>query len=210
MGWEAGRHCQAASSATTRRCRLSFGRTLGPDNPYWTRVFAFGDQNGNSEHTGLDYCHYAGGNWQNLNLGTTNAGCYANNPGGLNGQANVHVIVVVDPVGNRMFYYNGTAVASNPGINGNGGVAPPLSGIINTYSLIGRSLYDVDPLLEGSIDEFRIYQGAIAPQQVALNDAAGPNNYLTSPGTLLAVRLNSPANPLVVNQNSQQDFRGNF
>ncbi|EEF60157.1 LamG domain-containing protein, partial [Pedosphaera parvula] len=175
----------------------------------WTRVFAFGDQNGGGgQHTGLDYCHYAGGNWQNLNLSTTSGGVYANNPGGINGQTNVHVTIVVDPLGNRMFYYNGTAVASNPGVNG--GSVPALSGLIDSTCLIGKSLYDVDALLEGAISEFRIYQGVISPSTLALNDAAGPDNYVTTPGALQAVHLSSPANPLVVNQNSQENFLGDF
>jgi Concanavalin A-like lectin/glucanases superfamily len=187
---------------------IEFWATFGPDNPVWTRVFAFGDQNGGAQHTGLDYCHYAGGDWQNLNLSTTSGGVYANNPGGLNNRTNVHVTIVVDPVGNRMLYYNGTAVASNPGVNG--GSVPALSGVIDTTCLIGKSLYDVDALLEGSISEFRIYQGAITPSIVALNDAAGPDNYVTTPGALQAVHLSSPANPMSVNQNSQEIFTGDF
>ncbi len=188
---------------------VEFWATLDANNVFWTRVFSFGDQNGNAKNTGLDYCHFAGGDYQNLDYRSTNAGVYVNNQGGLNGQTNVHVTVIVDPVGNHLFYYNGTANPSS-GINGNGGIAPPLSGVINTLSLLGKSLYDVDPLLQGSIDEFRVYQGVMTPQMVALNDASGPNNIVNSPGTLLAVHLISPANQLVVNQNSQQKFKGDF
>ncbi|MDQ6631026.1 MAG: hypothetical protein M3Y82_04620, partial [Verrucomicrobiota bacterium] len=188
---------------------IEFWASFSTNNPVWTRVFAFGDQNGSGQQfTGLDYSHYAGGNYQNLRLVTTNGDVYVNNPAGLNGQTNVHVILVVDPVGNRMFYYNGTAIASNPGVNG--GAVPALSGINVNFALIGKSLFDVDPLLEASISEFRIYQGVVSPSTVALNDAAGPDSYLTDPGTLLSVQLTSPNNPLVVNQNSQQIFKGNF
>jgi hypothetical protein len=187
---------------------VEFWADLGPDNPFWTRVFAFGDQNGNNENTGLDYCHYAGGDWQNMNYQTPVRGVYANNPGGLNGQTNVHVTVVIDPTGNRMFYYNGTAVASNPGVNG--GAVPPLSGVNDAINLIGKSLFNVDAPLEGAINEFRIYSGTATPSTVALNDAAGPDSYLTSPGTLQAIHLSSPDNPLVIGQNSQQKFTGDF
>jgi hypothetical protein len=190
---------------------IEFWASFGPDNPFWTRVFAFGDQTGGgAEHTGLDYCHYAGGNWQNLNLTTTNLDVYANNPAGINNQTNIHISIIVDPVGNRMLYYNGVFVESNPGVNGNGGTVPSLSGLIDSTCLLGKSLYNVDPLLEGSITEFRIYQGAITPTTIALNDAAGPDVYLTNPGALSAVHLVSPVNPLVVNQNSQQLFTGDF
>ena len=32
----------------------------------------------------LNYCHYAGGDWQNLGVHTAGANVWANNPGGLN------------------------------------------------------------------------------------------------------------------------------
>ncbi len=187
---------------------IEFWASFSESNPFWTRVFAFGDQDGGNARTSLDYAHYAGGNWQNLGFKTPTADVWANNPGGLNGQSNVHVTIVVDPTGNRMFYYNGVAIASNPGVNN--GTVPPLSGISDTLNLIGKSLYDLDATMAGSIDEFRIYQGAITPSRVALNDASGPDNYVTDPGAIQSVSFVSPANPLVVNQNSQQIFTGNF
>ena len=188
---------------------FEFWATLDANNLAWTRVFSFGDQDGTAKHTGVDYCHFAGGNYQNLDYRSTNASVYVNNPAGLNGQTNVHVTVIVDPVGNRLFYYNGTANPSS-GINGNGGVAPPLSGTINSISLLGKSLYDTDPLLQGSLDEFRMYQGVITPQMVALNDASGPNVIIGNPGNVVALHLTSPTTQLVVNQNSQQLVRGDF
>lgn len=189
---------------------VEFWATLSDQNPTWTRVFAFGEQNGGGgQLTGLDYCHYAGGNYQNLNLTTTNANVYANNPAGLNGATNVHVSVVVDPVNNRMFYYNGTALMSG-GVNGNGGIVPALSGMNDVLNLVGKSLWDGDSPLQGSIDEFRVYSGPMTASTIALNDAAGPNTYVTSPGTLNAIHLAAPDNPLVVNQNSQLGFTGDF
>jgi hypothetical protein len=186
---------------------VEFWVTYSPDNPVWTRTFAFGDQINGGEHTGVDYTHYAGGNYQNLNISTeANGGAYANNPAGLNGQTNVHVTVVVDPAGNRMYYYNGL---TSPSVL-NSSTVPPLSGVIDSVNLIGKSLWDQDAPLMGTINEFRVYNGAITPAQLALNDAAGPDNYVTNPGSLLAVHLNSPDNPLLANQNSQQLFTGDF
>lgn len=185
---------------------IEFWASFSDLNPVWTRTFAFGDQDGSGgELTGLDYCHYAGGNWQNLNIQTPAGSGYANNPGGLNGQTNVHVTVVVDPSGNNMYYYNGTTLMST--LHGS---VPPLSGINDTLCLIGKSLFDVDAPLMGSIDEFRIYDGVLTPAGLAINDAAGPDNYVADPGALQAVHLTSPDNPLTVNQNSQQIFTGDF
>lgn len=184
---------------------IEFWATLYDSNPYWTRVFAFGDQSGTAENTGLDYCHYAGGNWQNLNIQTGAGGGYANNPGGLNGRTNVHVTVVVDPTSNNMFYYNGTALMSS--LNGS---VPALNGINDAICLLGKSLFDVDPTLAGSLDEFRVYSGILPKPQLALNDAAGPNNIVTNPGPVQALHFSSPVNPILVNQNSQQILTGDF
>lgn len=170
---------------------IEFWASFSSSNPVWTRVFAFGDQNGSGgELTGLDYCHYAGGDWQNLNFQTPSSGVYANNPGGLNGQTNVHVTIVVDPVGNKMYYYNGTKVASDPVLNnGAGGTVPAISGLSDTICLLGKSLFDVDAPLTGSINEFRIYSGVLPSSVVALNDAAGPDNLVTNPGPVQALHL---------------------
>lgn len=186
---------------------IEFWASFSSANNFWTRVFAFGDQNGSGgADTSLDYCHYAGGNYQNLNYQTAAGSAYANNNSGLNGVTNVHVTVVVDPTNNKLYYYNGTTLMSTQ----NGSTIPPLSGLSDSLSLIGRSLFDVDPVLAGSIDEFRIYSGVLPISTVALNDASGPNSILSNPGTIQALHFTSPVNPLVVNQLSQQTLTGDF
>ena len=191
---------------------VEFWADLGPNNPVWTRVFSFGDQNGSGgKNTGLDYCHYAGGNWQNLDLSVPGVDAYANNPGGLDGITNVHVTVIVDPVNNKMYYYNGTKVVSDPILNnGAGGTVSPLSGINDTLNLLGMSLFANDPTLIGSLHEFRIYSGVMTPSMVALSDAGGPDNLVTNPGPVQALHFSSPVNPLVVNQSAQQILTGDF
>lgn len=192
--------------STNTSVTIEFWASISETNDPWTRVFAFGDQTGTGgENTGLDYSPYAPGNYQNLNIQTPAGSGYANNPTSLLGTTNVHVTVVVDPPNNNMYYYNGSTVVSSR----NGGV-PPLSGINDTYGLIGRSLYNADPALLASVNEFRIYSGDITPQQVALNDAAGPDLYVTSPGTITSINFSSPINSLVVNQTVQQVLTGNF
>lgn len=192
--------------STNASVSFEFWASYSPTNAIWTRTFAFGDQTGGGgENTGLDYTHYAGGNYQNLNIQTGAGSGYANNPAGLNGSNNVHVTVVVDPVNNTMYYYNGTTIISTMH-----GSVPPLSGINDAYGLLGRSLYNVDPYLSGSINEFRIYSGDITPQQVALDDASGPDQFITNPGTVTSINFSSPANTLVVNQTVQQTLTGNF
>lgn len=51
----------------------------------------------------------------------------------------------------------------------------PLSVVQDQLSYLGRSLYNGDPLYNGSIDEMRIWGGALTPAQVAADFAAGPD-----------------------------------
>lgn len=177
------------------------------NNPVWTRVFAFGSQNASGDKgSGIDYCHYAGGNYQNLDdLSTNGADAYANSTPGLNGETNVHITVVVDPVNSNLLYYNGISVVSTQ--HGN---PTPLSETLDNFNVIGRSLYNTDPTLDGTIHEFRIYQGALSPQSVVLNDTAGPHNYITTPGSVLSLNFSSPANTLLLDQIAPQTLTGDF
>ncbi|HZV35053.1 MAG TPA: LamG-like jellyroll fold domain-containing protein, partial [Verrucomicrobiae bacterium] len=186
---------------------VEFWADIDAGNPTWTRVFSFGSQNGSGQkNSGIDYCPYAGGNYQNLDaLNTNGVDAYANNNSGLLGLTNVHVTVVVDPVNNTMYYYNGTTLISQLH-----GAPPPLSQMNDAYDLIGRSLYDIDPTLAATIHEFRIYNGALSESSVALNDTAGSSLYLTNAGTINALRFTSPVNPLTVNQTVQQSVFGDF
>lgn len=196
----------AGMISTNTQVTIEFWATYSSANAAWTRTFAFGNQNGSGgADTSLDYCHFAGGNYQNLNLQTAAGGAYANNPSGLNGLTNVHVTVVVNPSSNNIYYYNGTILMSTMH-----GSAPSLSGLVDTYGLIGRSLYDVDPTLTGSLNEFRIYSGVLPVSILALNDASGPDSILTDPGTVQALHFSSPVNPVVVNGTSQQVLLGDF
>lgn len=191
--------------STNTQVTIEFWASFSTNNDVWTRVFAFGDQNGVNANTTFDYSHYVPGNYQNVNILTPAGNAYANNPGGLNGMTNVHVTVVVDPVNNKMYYYNGTTLISTQ----NGSI-PPLSGINDVYGLIGKSLYNADPALDASINEFRIFSGVLPVSTIALNDASGPDSLLSNPGTILALHFSSPANPLVVNGSSQQALTGDF
>ncbi|HVM47268.1 MAG TPA: LamG-like jellyroll fold domain-containing protein [Candidatus Acidoferrum sp.] len=189
---------------------IEFWGTFSNGNANWTRVFAFGDAN--AVGGSLDYSQHAPGDWQNLNMATPADGdVWANNPGGLDGQTNVHVTCVVDPLGNKMYYYNGTKVTSDPVLNnGAGGTVPALSGLDDIYSLIGWSLFNGDSTLAGAINEFRIYSGVLSSSAVALNDVTGPDNIVTNPGPIQALHFSAPVNPLVVNQSSQQILTGDF
>ncbi len=60
------------------------------------------------------------------------------------------------------------------------GVTDPLSSVGNQFAYIGRSLYTADSYLDWTIDELRIYNGALESAEVAATDALGPNQLLTT------------------------------
>jgi hypothetical protein len=198
--------------STNLQVTIEFWATYS-NNPVWTRTFAFGDQTGGgTENSGLDYTHFAGGNYQNLNYQTNSGspGLYVNNPAGLDGQANVHVTVIVDPVNNKMSYYNGTKLSSS-GLQGGAPAVFPLNTLSDSFGLIGRSLYDADATLAASISDFRIYSGTLSISNIVLNDAAGSDAIISGAGgPLSAIHLVSPISSLVVGQVSQQLLKGDF
>lgn len=51
----------------------------------------------------------------------------------------------------------------------------PLSSVDNVFSYLGKSTYNTDPLLKGTIDEFRIYDFLLTAQEIADHYTAGPD-----------------------------------
>jgi concanavalin A-like lectin/glucanase superfamily protein len=61
---------------------------------------------------------------------------------------------------------------------------PALAGVSSAWSFIGRSLFSADAWLNATIDELRIYDGRLTPQEIAANDQYGPDA-LALPVTLV-------------------------
>src|ERR1035441_4393477 len=152
---------------------VEFWADIGAGNAVWTRVFSFGDPTGGTKNSGIDYCPYAGGGYQNLDLSSGGVDAYANNNISIAGSNNIHITVIADSVNGVLCYYNGASVVST--LNS---ATPSLTNINDVANWIGASPYPADPYLAGTIHEFRVYQGVLPPQAVALNDAVGPANYI--------------------------------
>ncbi len=84
----------------------------------------------------------------------------------------------------------------------NGVLAAQTTGFTNTPAVIGSTTNNLIGAgatnvavsnFKGSILEFRTYQGALAPLDAAVLDAFGPDQPLSNPGTLQAVRLVIPS-----------------
>jgi autotransporter-associated beta strand protein len=103
---------------------------------------------------------------------------------GWSGQNNLHMVAVYDPpAGYLAIYTNGYLAGVNTAIT------TPLSSVSNVLSYLGRSLYTSDPCAPINVTEFRIWNGALTPAQIALDAASGPSQFVADPGPLQAIHL---------------------
>jgi autotransporter-associated beta strand protein len=93
--------------------------------------------------------------------------------GSLDGRT-VHVACVIDPPNNTLaIYTNGVLEAINTNYTG-----VSIAGLNDQLSYIGRSLWPTDPYLNASIDELRIFKGALSSISIKQSDDQGPNTLL--------------------------------
>jgi len=87
------------------------------------------------------------------------------------------------PLGYLALYTNGVLAALNSS------VIVPMSSVTNLYSWIGRSLYSGDSYFNFSLDELRLYNGALTAADIAATDALGAGQVLSvaSPAVSAAV-----------------------
>ena len=145
---------------------------VSPDN---VALFSFDD--GLQDGVGGGYLRYVlhdqsnGRNFLELASGSGNS-FVAGNPG-LGGQS-VHVACVYTATnGMAIIYTNGVLETSLA-------VSTPLANVSMNSASLGRSPWSGDPWLAGSIDEFRIYAGAMMPSDFAAAQTVGPNVVLTT------------------------------
>lgn len=167
----------------------------------WARIYDFGNSSGGEDFplgSGVSGTQYmfltTRSGWGTL-LGNYNA------PGGspsvewpgnaLPIGVRTHVVWTSDAAAQTAWLYvNGVLVGSNTGAT----VTPAsLGNTVNDW--IGRSQYN-DPLFKGSISDFRIYNGALSPLQIAVDLTAGSGQLVTDPGVLQSIRWQlSPTMP---------------
>jgi Glycosyl hydrolases family 43/Concanavalin A-like lectin/glucanases superfamily len=163
----------SGSSALT----LEFWATFGNEGN-WARVFDFGNINGSSGQNFLFFTPHNGSAGTQLGFAVAAGGANLIGPGALDNQT-VHVVCIVDPTNNYCaLYTNGVLQSALTA------PLPALSGINSAWSFVGRSLFSADPWLNATIDELRIYDGRLTPQEIAVNDQYGPDS-LAAPVTLV-------------------------
>jgi hypothetical protein len=175
--------------------------SFGVQSRDWSRVFSFGNLDTNNAVTEqFRLSPRAGGNWVDLNY----LGAYANHPQGWDNQTNLHFVAVCNPLSGFLgIYANGFLIGQT--FN----ATTPLSPTPDQLSYIGKSLYANDPYLIASIDELRIYDGALSPDRIAIDTAAGPNNLVTNAGALQSASL-VINNQLKLGESQHAVFSGNF
>lgn len=108
-------------------------------------------------------------------------------PTTLDGMSNVMVACVFNPPAKFAgLYLNGVLVASNTA------VTTTMAAVADKYSYIGHSLYSADPYLACTLNEFRIYNGALTNGQIAVDAGAGADQIVANAGafqTLASVTL---------------------
>ncbi|MBL9136391.1 MAG: hypothetical protein JNK85_11010 [Verrucomicrobiales bacterium] len=147
----------------------------------WSRIFDFGTStggedvsDGGAEVDGLFLTSKSGDGIPRFEVnfpggGVTTAPIL---PGSIPVGEQIHIAITYSYSANlTRIYTNGTLVATKPGT-----ASKPLSDMANrdVNVWLGRSQF-VDPFWAGKYNEFRIYTGAMSPEQVAASFAAGPD-----------------------------------
>jgi alpha-L-arabinofuranosidase len=166
-------------TAVTIEAWASFG-TL----PSACFFFGFGNINGSSGEQYI-FCQPENGriaitpsNW------TSEQNTLPDPSGNWSSLTNLHVTAVFDPpLGYLALYTNGVLAAINDA------VTVQFSSVDDLFSYIGRSLYSGDSYYNFSLDEFRIYNGALSADEIAATQALGPNQILSAANPTLGAAI---------------------
>lgn len=165
-----------ASNATA--LTVEFWATFGA-NANWARVFDFG-------YTNVTLGNVVGANYFGFTPRTSSGGhrIAVNSasdplfeqitaaPGVLDGLT-IHIACVFDPPNQSMsIYTNGVLEAVNTNMT------VSIGSLNDQFSYIGRSLFPNDPYLNASIDELRIFKGALSSITIKQSADQGPNTVL--------------------------------
>jgi hypothetical protein len=171
-----------SNTAVTIEAWVSFGAS-----GTWARLFDFGSTAGFGTNTTGPLAFF----WTSPNAGgavlrsdvATGAGAVSISSGPSLNNRTVHFVETYEPANNVMTIYTNGSVAV---ISGN--VANvPLSSISPDDAFIGKSQFG-DPYLIASIDEFRIYGGALYSDEIRATELLGPNQLLTTSNVSLQAK----------------------
>jgi hypothetical protein len=170
----------SSNTAVTIEAWATFGASSA-----WARLFDFGSTTGFGTNTTGPANFW----WCGPNTGATTRSDVATTAGFNNvdgapplNNRTAHVTITYDPVdGMMLLYTNGVLIEANYS------ATVPLSSVSSDDAFIGRSQFPADPYLIASIDEFRIYNGALNSDEVAATEALGPSALLSTASPTLHV-----------------------
>ena len=181
------------NAANATALTVEFWATYGvnPNNVY---PFSFGNTNlVSAVIVGVNYAIYNAhnpGQFASASPGDPAFAQTVSASGNFDGQT-VHVAVVFDAPNKTMaIYTNGVLEAVNTNFTVN------ISSLNDKLSYIGRSLFGADPYLNASIDELRIFKGALSSISIKQSQDQGPNTLLAdgpAKYTLQPVSISVPA-----------------
>jgi hypothetical protein len=165
-------HLLDTNLAFTIEAWVSFG-----NNPTWARFIGFGDTSGGNGVNYTDFIPNDGFHgdtrWETGSFAIDQSGSSLNNT------TNLHLVLVYNnnPAAHYMAVYtNGLLMGANYSIS-------PYT-FNMTHCWIGKSSYSADPNGVFTLDELRIYDGAMPSWQLAENDSAGPDKLPDNTPTL--------------------------
>jgi len=158
-----------------RAVTFEFWVALGA-NRSWARVFDQGSTNGDKGGHDLYFCPHSGAKDFRLTIMDPHpTERIITVPGNLDHQTNLYVACVLDPPSGFMgVYTNGVLAVSRKDL-------ASLSSVDTNVFFLGRSLFASDAPMNGSIDEFRIYDTALSATAIAASCRNGPNAVFPAP-----------------------------
>ncbi len=181
--------------------------TINPGQYTWANLFDFGFQDaGGSAAYDVHVCVHNNGNATVMaiadsdNANGHNQGFTGPAGSSLDGRTNLQITAVFNPpAGYLAIYTNGVLMGKNLG------VTITMAGVWGVLNKVGADLWP-DPGMKGSVDELRIYNGALTSQGIAISSAAGPDSIpatvTNGPGALLSLSIQAPAVLETVQQGS--------
>jgi hypothetical protein len=177
----------SGSSAVSIEFWANFGA-----NGNWARVFDFGNIAGANGQNYLFFSPHTPPTVTTLNINAGGSLGFLDIAGNLDNKS-LHVVCLVDPgTGYLGIYTNGVLRGEKFT------TVPALASVSTAWSFIGRSLYSADAWLNATIDEFRIYDGRLTPEEIAVNYKFGPDSLalpvsLTQSNSVATIALSWPA-----------------
>jgi len=140
----------------------------------WQRVFDFGETSGADGGNCIFYTPVSGTPDSRFVIGTNGPPSWGTGEDVVTADAipvdtPTHIACVYDSAARQIrLYQDGVLMDS-------ANTTMPLSGVARMFAYIGDSVYTADPYLEGTVDEFRIYDTALTDEEVLESFNLGPD-----------------------------------